>query len=67
MSDNPSPQKKRSPTCQLILDEFFEHLRSDELIDDDSIDRLQSAFDKETILKPDDVQIALFPDAGDKA
>lgn len=66
MSGDSDPKKKRSATCQMIIDEFLTCLRSDELIDNAAVDRLQLALNKHTALKVDDIQGALFTDPGEE-
>ena len=56
-----------SPTVVKILDKFHSTLRSDESIDNASVDRLDALLRKGNVPKPDEIDVALFPPTkGDK-
>jgi len=57
-----------SPTVKKILDEFINVLRTNDVIDDQSVNNLDKLLRTGKIPKPDEIDDALFPPAiGDKS
>lgn len=52
-----------SPTVLQVIDRFVAAMRSDDAIQNDAIDRLESLLREGTVPKPDDLSAVLFPPA----
>ena len=49
-----------SPTVLQVIDDFTDVLRTDDVVDNDAIDRLDTILRKGPVPKPEDINTALF-------